>query len=587
MKRFLLVLLIGIIVLLSLVFVVRQHRIPARSTAPALLPPDTALFVQIPDALKNRETWHQTDLYALYREPTVQEFLSKPTAQVSKQGGLVDVWHEAGTLRMHDAFVATSTFDTLRFVGGFEFRCNQKEANAVIERWKSRLMAKAPGGQRSTIEYDKHSLDVITAGVMIASSFAGNRFLVASNVDDLKTMLDRIDHRIKTPALDSDENFRTAMKQMPPDYGWMFYLQPKQFSQKRAALRAQNGRVLPPDRQTILERVQSFSHAMIFEGKKIRDIEFAAMPRLFDGKLTRDTLSIASADTFLYIATLLNLQQQIDWAQQSGVNTATAPILQQITGALSATGMTEEDWKRAFGDEISVLADWPAKLRIPTAVATLAVRDSTRARKIARAVADASGWESTAIDNVQYFSAPPGGSGLAISPTVAMAERMMIFGLDPASVRRAAGQQPSASLLTASNSFKAAAKTVPEPQQTFVYLDLATLYSRLDTTLRPILQMTAAFMPGFADRVDVTKLPPVEVVTRHLNPVVAAQSYVGGGYRSESVGTITISQTIGVAAAAWIGTMALRNETGTILQGLAPSSSATPSRPSLSPSPSP
>jgi hypothetical protein len=587
MKRFLLVLLIGIIVLLSLVFVVRQHRVATRSAAPALLPPDTALFVQIPDALKNQEAWHQTDLYALYWEPTVQEFLSKPTARMSKQGGLVDVWHEAGTLRMHDAFVAMSTFDSLRFVGGFEFRCNQKEANGVIESWKSRLMAKAPGGQRSTIEYEKHSLDVITAGVTIASSFAGNRFLVASNVDDLKTMLDRIDHRIKTPALDSDENFRAAMKQMPADYGWMFYLQPKQFAQKLDALRAQNGRVLPPGQQTILERIQSFSHAMIFEGKKIRDVEFAAMPQLFDGKLTRDTLSISSADTFLYIATILNLEQQIDWAQQSGANAATAPILQQITGALSATGMTQEDWKKAFGDEISVLADWPAKLRMPTAVATLAVRDSIRAKKIVRAVADASGWQSAAVDNVQYFSAPAGGSGLAISPMLAVAERMVIFGLDPASVRRAATQQPSASLLTASTSFKVAANAVPEPQQTFVYLDLATLYSRLDTTLRPILQMTAAFMPGFAERVDATKLPPVEVVTRHLNPVVAAQSYVGGGYRSESVGTITIGQTIGVAAAAWIGTMALRNETGTILQGLAPTSSATPSRPSLSPSPSP
>jgi hypothetical protein len=587
MKRFLLVLLIGIIVLLSLVFVVRQHRIPAHSAAPALLPPDTALFLQIPDAMKNREAWHQTDLYALYRELTVQEFLSKPMGRMSKQGGLVNAWSEAGTLRMRDVFLATNTFDTLRFVGGFEFRCDQKEANSVIEKWKSRLMAKAPGVQRTTIQYEKHSLDVITAGVMVASSFVENRFLVASNVDDLKTMLDRIDHRIKTPALDSDENFRAAIKEMPADYGWMFYLQPKQFAQKLAALRAQNGRVLPPDQQTILERVQSFSHAMIFEGKRIRDVEFAAMPRLVDGKLTRDTLSIASADTFLYIATLLNLQQQIDSAQQSGANAATAPVLRQITEALTAAGITQDDWKKAFGEEISALADWPAKLRLPTAVATLAVRDSARARKIIRALADASGWQSAVVDNVQYFSAPPGGSGLAISPTVAVAERMVVFGIDPASVRRGATQQPSGSLLTTSTSFKVAAGAVPEPQQTFVYLDLATLYSRLDATLRPILQMTAAFMPGFAERVDATKLPPVEVVTRHLSPVVAAQSYVGGGYRSESVGSITISQTIGVAAAAWIGTIALKNETGTILQGLAPSSSATPSRPSLSPSPSP
>jgi hypothetical protein len=352
-------------------------------------------------------------------------------------------------------------------------------------------------------------------------------------------------------------------------------------------LRAQNGRVLPPNQQTTLEQIQSFSHAMIFEGKKIRDVEFVAMPRLFDGSLTRETLSIASADTFLYLASLLNLQQQIDWARQSSVNAATAPIPQQIGAALNAAGLTQDDWKKAFGDEISVLANWAANVRIPTAVATLAVRDSTRARKIVRAVADSSGWQSTTVDNVQYFSASPGASALTISPSLAVTERMVIFGLDPASVRRATAQNPSASPLTASTGFKAAAKGVPEPQQTFVYLDLATLYSRLDTTLRPILQMTAAFVPGFAERVDAAKLPPVEVVTRHLSSVVATQSYVSGGYRSESVGTITIGQTIGLAAAAWIGTLALKNETGTVLEGFAPSASATPSRPSLSPSPTP
>src|SRR5256885_5816112 len=76
----------------------------------------------------------------------------------------------------------------------------------------------------------------------------------------------------------------------------------------------------------------------------------------------------------------------------------------------------------------------------------------------------------------------------------------------------------------------------------FAYIDLATLYSRLDTTLRPILQMSAAFIPSLSERLDPNKLPPTEVITKHLSPVAASQSYVDGGYRSESAGTITIGQ---------------------------------------------
>src|SRR5205807_7093260 len=131
--------------------------------------------------------------------------------------------------------------------------------------------------------------------------------------------------------------------------------------------------------------------------------------------------------------------------------------------------------------------------------------------------------------------------------------------------------------------FRNAAKLVAPPQQMFTYLDLGTLYSRLDATLRPILQMSAAFLPSMTEHIDPAKLPPLEVVSRHLSPVVAAQSYTGNGYRSESVGTITIGQTVGVAAAAWLGTTVLKNPAGAVLA----SPSATPSTPLSSPVPTP
>ena len=121
----------------------------------------------------------------------------------------------------------------------------------------------------------------------------------------------------------------------------------------------------------------------------------------------------------------------------------------------------------------------------------------------------------------------------------------------------------------------------------FAFLDLGALYSRLDATVRPILQMSAAFLPSMTEHVDPAKLPSAEVVARHLSPVVAAQSYTGNGYRSESVGTITIGQTVGVAAAAWAGTMVLKNRPSVILPSPAATSSAIPSTPLSSPVPTP
>src|SRR5437588_11769678 len=134
-------------------------------------------------------------------------------------------------------------------------------------------------------------------------------------------------------------------------------------------------------------------------------------------------------------------------------------------------------------------------------------------------------------------------------PTYAVSDRLVVLGLEPASVDRIITQAPAGNGLSGSENFRAASKLVPEPQQMFAYIDLAALYSRLDTTLRPILQMSAAFVPSLSQRLDPNKLPPTEVITKHLSPVVASQSYVDGGYRSESAGTITIGQAANAAGA--------------------------------------
>ena len=101
--------------------------------------------------------------------------------------------------------------------------------------------------------------------------------------------------------------------------------------------------------------MQSFSHAVTFDGGKLRDIDFVAMPRLVDTKLTRDTLAAASSDTLLYLALILNLQQQF----ATGMTAQDSP--------LAKAGVKPEDLKAAFGDEMSLLAEWPATARMPSA----------------------------------------------------------------------------------------------------------------------------------------------------------------------------------------------------------------------------
>jgi hypothetical protein len=92
--------------------------------------------------------------------------------------------------------------------------------------------------------------------------------------------------------------------------------------------------------------------------------------------------------------------------------------------------------------------------------------------------------------------------------------------------------------------------------------------------------MSAAFVPGLSERLDPNKLPQPQVIAKHLSPVVASQSYIDSGYRSESVGTITIGQAAIAAGAAYAGAMIFQ-------QNQRHKASAILALPSASPSPSP
>jgi hypothetical protein len=582
MKRLVAVIVLVVIAALTAYYITREHPAAVPSTIAALLPADTALFVHLPDAEKNRDAWHRTELYQLYREPAVQDFLQKPKSQLPGKSSVKEMWNDSSSLRIRNGFLATNSFDSLRLMAGFEFRCDEKEARAVIERWKSRIPAKAGGTQRSSVDYEKHKIDIFSSGQFIfASTIAGRQFLAATTVEDLKVLLDRLDGRTKAPALDSDDNFRAAMKQMPAEYALMLYLQPKQLAQKLVNLRAQSGRALPADQKSLIERIQSYAHAMIFDGARIRDIGFAAIPQLSQTKLERTTLALAPAETLLYGANIVNMQQQSDWLLEPAGSGYMAAPLQSISSALTSAGVTKEDWKAAFGDEISVMAAWPASAQVPNAVFTVAVRDAAQARKIADAIASSNGWQRISRNNAEYYTAPASGVLAVVSPTIAVSDRFLAAGLNAASVDGVISSTPPGGGLAGSEKFLSASKLVPDPSQIFVYLDLAGLYSRIDAMIRPILQVGAAFVPGLSERVDPSKLPPTEVVTKHLSPVVASTSYVNGGYRSESAGTITIEQAAIAGGAAYVGAMILQPHQ---VKGGSPAATPTPAAP---PSPSP
>jgi len=530
------------------------------ATVTTLLPAQTVAFAHLPDFQRTRDEWHQSDIYKLYQEPSVQDFL-KPLRNVPRQDTNSQTLGDLERLDPKDAFLAVTSIENNNphFVGGLRFRGNQSSAEEVVSKWRSRLVRDA--SVHETEQYEQHKIDIVGAAPnQIATVYDGQWLFASNDLGELKAVLDRADERAKDPklTLEADETFRAAMAHMPSSYAFFFYLQPKKLSGGLASIQSSLDVNVSDEARAALEQIQSVCAAAKFDKGKIRDVFFVGAPKApISQELARNSIKLGTADTLLYFGALLN-PDRFAGVRQSGA----LPLgswFQKVFDVATRSGLTADDWKAAFDLEASALAEWPQTAHLPWIVAMLPVKDPARAFKISdaltKAIDEDAPWRKEDRNGVRYYFMQSPAALFTITPTIAVSNRQMIVGLDAVSVeavmaRSEPNAQPTTSLAD-SSAYKTAARAVPNPTTGCVYIDTALLYSRLDAALRPVLLMSAAFMPAISEYVDVTKLPPAETVTKHLTPIVLSQRYDRDGYVTESTGPVTLDIGLGLPAIGW------------------------------------
>src|SRR6266566_8796258 len=207
------------------------------SSAPvsALLPRDTIFLAHMPDFNRSRDEGYRSDIYQMYREPAVQDFLRKPLGNVPTPNAFgAQTLREIEQLDPKHAFVALTSMDNNnpKFVGGFRFRGSQEEAERIINKWRSKLLEQTPAAKRQKLQYQRREIELVTAAPFtLATTYDRPWFFAATDVTELKALLDRADHRAKNQedALDKDAAYRAAIAHRPSTYAAFFYLRPKIF----------------------------------------------------------------------------------------------------------------------------------------------------------------------------------------------------------------------------------------------------------------------------------------------------------------------------------------------------------------------
>jgi hypothetical protein len=595
MKKLLAVLALALVVAAAVWVIMRVQLAKRLATVPELLPGTTLLMVEAPDLRRSRERWHESDLYQIWREPALQSWLQKSLDRFPQNSAGRTTLEEFLQLHPTHGFVALTALEKNEptLVGGFHFDGTPENARKFIAQREAEWLLKSAGTKRETIEYEQHQIEKVTVSNLVLTTVYRNHWFFASNdLATLKGLLDRADRRQEkaNPSLQDNKAFSETARHLPSEYAGMLYVDPRPFVQKLVPLIAMTGQSLALNQLERLRQVQSVASAIGFDKGKMRETDYVAMPRLgAEKKPTRTLLGAAGFNTFLYSLSRVHWWDKA-LSSSAPATTGLPALVGQFASALTARGISPGDLRQAFGEELEVVGDWAADAHWPTLLVTLPVNDMPRARKIAEALTSVeivgTPWRREETKGAVFYHAQPLGGFVPVNPAIALSGKIMLAGSDLAAVESALAKMAKpANELEKSATFHDAAALVPPADAAFNYVDTRLLFERADAAVRPLLLMGATFFPALGKDADVAKLPPQEVITKHLSPIVMSQRYEGDGYVTESVGPITFrGATIGLAGV--IGALYLR-EGSALLQNLStnPSPSSPLAAPSVSPEP--
>ena len=569
-------------------------------TVPELLPKTTLFLVHVPDVRHARERWQASDLYQIWREPSVQSWLQKPLGRLPQNDRDGEALEEFLQLGPTHAFIALASLENNepKLVGGFRFAETPEKAKQFIAQREAKWWPKASDARHETIVYDQHRIETLNVSHFVfARAFDNHWFFASNNLAALKALLDRVDRRRekKEPSLKDDEAFAAARKHLAGEYEGLLFVDPRPFLERLMPLILMAGQSLPAAQLERLRSVRRVAVALGFEHGKMRETDFVEMPRVgADKKLTRPLLATAGADTFFYSVSRMSWRDNV-FSPATPAASGLSALIREFSLRLAARGISADDLRQAFGEQLEMTGAWQADAHWPTFLAALPVIDPARARKIAEAVTSVeiagTPWTRTEKNDATIYSAQPFGGVVQFSATVAVSDKMMFLGSDTGAIEAALAKptEPTGEL-ERSAIFRGAATQVSSGDSAFNYVDTRLLFERANAAIRPLLIMGAAVYPALGKDVDLAKLPPPEAIANHLSPIVMSQRYESDGYVTESVGPVTFREaTIGIAAV--VGSSLLYFREGLrnrgLLQAVPAIASPTPTTPSASPTPSP
>ena len=526
---------IGLVVvaILILVGVVLVKRSGGEPQAAALAPEDTVFFVNIPNVPQTGFRWIGTALAQIAAEPEMQAFLELPLKNLKESPSSGEVGGLLAALKPGNIFLAAMPAEnqSVKALLGFQFWGGRKDFDNAIARLRKEL----PNRDQEAAKEAHKGLEILATShgdLTLYSAAAGRWGFLSTNLDSIKTALDRATGNAPQTSLRTNPRFVKVSAQLPVDPELFFFFEPEKAVDSLLAVGQAVGASQIPEQIEQLKSAEAVGGILKIDGRLQRDAIFVLRPSRPDSlpKLAHPAMALTSKDTTVFFDFVLN------FAALPGLVEGRSEAYPRI-GALA--GPLAEAAAEIYGPECALVANWPDGNMTPTPLLAVTVKDEARSSDfLAQTLGNLPGAIRQDLKGNTIYSFPAGYTSLS----VAQSQGFLLLGMNPETLLQAGDLKNSGSTLRDAPDFKDAVSAFQSANEAFCYIDTRTVFTRVYNSFVPVIRFGAAMMPNLKKKIDVSKLPKAETIAKHLPPIVLSQKRTAEGTLVESSGPVSMTQ---------------------------------------------
>jgi hypothetical protein len=533
-------LILGIIFVVVTSVVYWQLRRSGPMTAAALVPSNTTILFEAPDLPSSIARWNASELCQLTVEPEIKNFLRRPLDRFYEKSGLLsntmspkialDLLHKIRPGRLFAA-VEPGEQDP-SWIVGCQFFGDKDSLEEGIMRLLQRFNMPTSKVNEVVLKVEEHHGEIIKkrtiSSLVFYTVLHDNWCFVSNDLKALQKTLDLCCGRTK-----SQESLQNAPLYQKNRHHLLLQGDLFCYVRESAVLEKIPYISMVSREEPLLSLAQATGASFCLTQEGMEENLFFSGDFNIEEHLSHQGLRITKPTTLGFIERLTNWKQIVENIKSNRA----LPL--HFSDMLASRDLDLLLLATLLKPEMIMMLDWNSGSTFPTLLMTAPEADSEKVANWLDQAAPQLGGSLQASDqnDLLMISMPKVAS--TIEPCLASANGSFFISSDPVVTKETSNHNAASPTLESTPGFSKNKVLYDEANEAFFYFVSKEIVERAYTLARPSLLVGSAFFPQARALLDFSLLPSTGTLTKHLAPVVIAESHHEDGFLIQSRGPLS------------------------------------------------